>query len=52
MNQEYIFNCPCCDNSLKLIIKDNTIISIQHNSLEVSEQELSETLNKLNIEFG
>lgn len=44
--------CSCCGEQITITIKDNQIISIQHNSFEVSESELAETLNKLNIELG
>lgn len=51
--QELKINCPCCDSSLIIKINDKfEVISIKHNEIKISENQLKDILVKNNIELG
>lgn len=48
-----LINCPCCNEEIKIIVKDNVVESIKINStIVLSESEILKKLKEHGIEFG
>lgn len=50
LNKQFEINCPCCNEKIKLELKDGKLLVLSPTSQD--DQEVKELLNELNIELG